>query len=341
MRTVYSCVVDTDPKYARQAVLWAASLLVHGEQEAESLVVHTIGETDPRLTDLLDSWGVEQVQVEPFDSRHPYSNKLVQFATPSLQQAQHVVLCDCDLAFAAPIAPWTKGDRIRARIVQRPWLPLTQWRSIFEAANIRFPRVRVRAGNGQPTLPSFCNGGLYVVPQRLFERVGSNWCQWDRWLLDHAELLGGPLAIFADQVSFTLACEAMGERIDYLPVELNYHSGTRAAAAAARDGRKGFVPRVLHYHSAVGPRGFLFQERIPSMNAATERVNQLIRSLNEIFPVPPSPSEPGADQLSPGEPPDMPGPAEPADLPSPADLMDAPKPAGSAVGAGSLDAGDD
>ena len=34
MRTVYSCVVDTDPKYARQAVLWAASLLVHGEQEA-------------------------------------------------------------------------------------------------------------------------------------------------------------------------------------------------------------------------------------------------------------------------------------------------------------------
>jgi len=81
-------LVDTDPKYARQAVLWAASLLVHGEQEAESLVVHTIGETDPRLTDLLDSWGVEQVQVEPFDSRHPYSNKLVQFATPSLQQAQ-------------------------------------------------------------------------------------------------------------------------------------------------------------------------------------------------------------------------------------------------------------
>ena len=130
----------------------------------------------------------------------------------------------------------------------------------------------------------------------------------------------------------------MGERIDYLPVELNYHSGTRAAA---RDGRKGLVPRVLHYHRAVGPRGFLFQERIPSMNAATERVNQLIRSLNEIFPVPPSPSEPGADQLSPGEPPDMPGSAEPADLPSPADLVDAPKPAGSAVGAGSPGAGDD
>jgi hypothetical protein len=284
MKTVYSCVVDADPKFARQAVLWAASLLVHGEQEADALVVHVVGESDPRLKRLLDCWGVEHVRVEAFDPRHPYSNKLTQFATASLARAEYVVLSDCDIAFAAPIAPWTTGDRMRARIVERPWVPLAQWKVIFEAANLSFPRDRVLAGNGEPTLPSFCNGGLYIIPQALFPRIGSLWCQWDRWLLDHSELMGGPKMIFADQISFTLACAELGQRINYLPIELNFHTGKPPAALLKRDARPGLVPRVLHYHDLVGPRGFLFKERIASMNAATDRINVLIRSLNQLFP---------------------------------------------------------
>ena len=284
MKTVYSCVVDADPKYARQTLLWAASLLIHGGQEAESLVVHTIGERDPRLHEILDSWGVEQVAAEPFDARHPYSNKLVQFATPSLRNADFAVLCDCDLAFAASVARWTRGQRIRARIADRPWLPLEQWRAIFEAADLMLPRGRVLAGNGAPTLPSFCNGGLYMVPRQLFAPIGDLWCRWDRWLLDHAELLGSR-TIFADQVSFALACEDLGYRIDYLPIELNFHTGKSPAALLRRDRRPGLVPIVLHYHDLVGPRGFLFKEKVPSMNAATERINRLVRDLNELYPI--------------------------------------------------------
>ena len=110
MKIAFSCVVDNDPKYARQAVLWAASLLIHGVQDAESLVVHTVGEGEPRLRALLNSWGVDVVQIEAFDARHRYSNKLAQFESASLQNADLVVLCDCDLAFAASISPWLKGE---------------------------------------------------------------------------------------------------------------------------------------------------------------------------------------------------------------------------------------
>jgi hypothetical protein len=294
MSTVFSCVVDAKPKFSRQALLWAASLLIHGEQDADSLVVHTIGECDPLLKELLDNWGVRHVSAAPFDERHPYSNKLVQFATPILQNADFVILCDCDLAFAAPITPWVRGDRIRARIADRPWLTLDQWSAIFEAAGQRFPHHRVRAANGAATLPSFCNGGLYIIPRRVFDQIGDRWSHWDRWLLDHEELLDRRI-IFADQVSFVLACEDLDCRIDYLPIELNFHTGKGQAALSQRDERRGWVPRVLHYHDLVGPRGFLHNEKVPSMNAPIERINQIIRNLNELYPPPEeAPSQDGS-----------------------------------------------
>jgi hypothetical protein len=281
MRAVFSCVVDDKPKHARQAVLWAASLLIYGAQSAESLVVHTVGEGDPELRTLLSSWGIEVVPIKPFDARHPHSNKLAQFETDSLQNAEYIVLCDCDLAFVAPISPWLRGDRIRANIVALPGLPPAQWKMIFAAANLRFPMDRVLAGNGIPTLSAFCNGGLYIIPRALFAQIGSFWAKWDRWLLDRAELMKR-LPILADQISFTLACEELRLTINYLPIELNYHLGPRLESVNG-GGRRNCAPHVLHYHNFVGPRGFLRQTRIASVNAAIERTNELIRCLNQRY----------------------------------------------------------
>lgn len=282
MKIAFSCVVDNDPKYARQAVLWAASLLIHGVQDAESLVVHTVGEGEPRLRALLNSWGVDVVQIEAFDARHRYSNKLAQFESASLQNADLVVLCDCDLAFAASISPWLKGERIRARIAQRPWLAPAQWKAIFATANLSLPTDRVLSVNGAPTLPTFCNGGLYIIPQALFSQLGIAWSKWDRWLLERPELIK-PRETFTDQISFTLACEELGLTIDYLPIELNYPMGPNRAATLKANGRKVGAPRVLHYHDLVGPRGFLHKDKAASVNAAIDRVNELVPCLNELY----------------------------------------------------------
>jgi hypothetical protein len=282
MKAVFSCVVDDKPKYARQAMLWAASLLIYGTQNAESLVVHTVGEGDPELHALLSSWGIDAVQIKPFDARHPHSNKLAQFETASLQNADYVALCDCDLAFVAPISPWLCGERIRANIALRPGPRPAQWKMIFAAANLRFPMDRVLAGNATPTLPTYCNGGLYIIPRALFAQIGGFWAKWDRWLLERAELMKSK-QILADQISFALACEELGLTINYLPIELNYHLGPRLESLKG-GGRRNCAPRVLHYHNFVGPRGFLQQTKIASVNAAIARTNELIRCLNQRFP---------------------------------------------------------
>jgi hypothetical protein len=284
MRTAFSCVVDDDPKYIRQAVLWAASLLVYGEQRAESLVVHTVGQADPGLRHLLDHWGIEMVEVQAFDGRHRYSNKLTQFETASLREADVVVLCDCDLAFTRSVMPWIQGERLRARIAHRPWLRPAQWDAIFASANLRLPTARVRAGNGEWTLPSFCNGGLYMMPRALFDEMGDVWVKWNRWLLERLELLH-PLQMFADQVSFSLACEDLGLRIDYLPVELNYHLGFSPTASPDGDDWWIDVPRVLHYHKRMGPDGYLQGGQIQPVTAAVVQINGLIRCLRDLYPL--------------------------------------------------------
>src|SRR5438552_3050951 len=54
----YSCVVDRDPRFTRQVLVWASSLLTYGGGEASSLVVHTVGECHPECMDILRTWGI-------------------------------------------------------------------------------------------------------------------------------------------------------------------------------------------------------------------------------------------------------------------------------------------
>src|SRR6185295_13803587 len=106
MHIRFSCVIDQKPKYADQAVVWAATLMVYGGQSADSLIIHHVGECEPACKRLFDAWGIETRQVERFDRRHGPSNKLTQLASESLQAADYVVLCDCDMAFCNSISPW-------------------------------------------------------------------------------------------------------------------------------------------------------------------------------------------------------------------------------------------
>ena len=195
MKVTFSCVVDDNPKYARQALLWATSLLIFGHQSADSLVVHTVGEGDPRLRALLSSWGVDVVQVEVFDVRHRYSNKLAQFATTSLLNADYAVLCDCDVAFAGSIIPWLRGERIRARIAQRPWLPPAQWKAIFAAASLKLPTARA-------SCQQRCTDAADVLQRwALYHTANAIWANWHR-MAQVGPLAAGALGVARTAASF-------------------------------------------------------------------------------------------------------------------------------------------
>jgi hypothetical protein len=279
MKVKFSCVMDQPPKFARQALVWAASLLTFGEQEAESLVIHAVEMDDPVYKRIFDSWGIETRIVKRFDVTYPHSNKLNQLESEPLHTADYVVLCDCDIVFCANILPWITGNSIQARTPSYAGLAPTQWGRLFHRANLNLPESRVRALlNDRETLPTYCSGALYIIPQGIFQSLRSVWPKWARWLFERSELVR-PLGTYIDQISLTMSCAELGLKVDLLPVELNfpvrifpsghlYHAGTKTS----------YRPLVMHHHRR-NQRGLLMLTTIPSLNRQIRPINRLIRSI--------------------------------------------------------------
>jgi hypothetical protein len=280
MKVKFSCVVDQHPKFAQQALIWASSLLTYGGQEADSLLIHTVDECDPKYQRIFDSWGIETRIIQRFDPRHPYSNKLTQLDSEPLHAADYVVLCDCDLAFCASITSYLTGNSIRACIAALPGLSFGQWKRLFRTAQLGVPPARVKtAFKGAETLPTYCNGGLLILPQAIFQRLREVWPKWNRWLLERLELIK---PIFTDQISFAMSCVELGLTIDYLPIELNFHTGVDNPQRLFRaTGSMDVHPIVLHYHHHVDEGGFLLPNPIVSVNRQIKKINDLVRLIRE------------------------------------------------------------
>jgi hypothetical protein len=271
----FSCVVDNPPKFAKQALTWAASLLTYGEQGADSLVIHNVGEWDPAYRKIFDAWGVATATVERFDPRHGPSNKLTQLDSDLLHLADYVVLCDCDIAFCGSIMPWISGSAIRACIAALKGLSAERWAYLFWSAGLELPAFRMTMLENAETLPSYCNGGLLIIPQGVFQELREAWPKWNRWALDRANILK---PYFVDQISFAMACEELRLSIDHLPPELNFHTRPLYAhRLRAGTGKTDLEPLVLHYHQRTGEDGLLKKTYMESVDRQIEKINDVIR----------------------------------------------------------------
>jgi hypothetical protein len=244
-------------------------------------VIHTVGESSEDFKEILRRWGIETRVVCSFDPRHPNSNKLAQLESEALHSAEYVVLCDCDIAFCGNISPWIQGDSIRARIASFTGLPSHQWARVFSSAGLGLPAMRVKALlHGLDTLPSYCNGGIYIIPQPVFQRLREAWPRWDRWLLDRRDLIR-PSSAYTDQIAFAMSCEELGMRIDHLPLKLNFDGVSRLQGLLRVTGQAEIQPLVLHYHQ-LDAKGLLRLTGIPSVNRQIRKINDLIRLAERV-----------------------------------------------------------
>ena len=272
---VYSCVTDQSPLSAHQTMIWASTLLTYGGQRADSVIVHAVGSCNPGLARFLGALGIEPVPVQPFDARHPHSNKLVQLESGPLASADYVVLCDCDLAFCGDISGWKSGNTLRARRVGFANLTLEQWSRLYAEAGLERPGETVAAAlDGRQTMPTYCNGGLLIVPNEVFRLLGGAWPRWNRWLLERLSLLS-PFEYFTDQVSLALACAELELEVDELPLDLNCPTQLQLDPQLTA----GLQPIVLHYHKHLDRAGLLLPAGTPTIDYQINRVNELIRSM--------------------------------------------------------------
>jgi trehalose 2-sulfotransferase len=278
---LYSCVVDKPPRITYQSLIWVLTLTRLAGLAPEQLVVHAVEGTDPDHLVLLQSLGVRVVPVARFDERNVYANKLRQLTTGALADASTAVLSDCDLAFAGDIAPFIRGDVIRARAVGAGLPTMQGWRRLISIAGLT---RELRLARSAQTLVWTCvqnlNGGLLVIPRRFHDQLAEAWPRWFGWVLDHGDELAADVNRFAGQVSFGLALIELGLPVGWMPVNTNFpykaadENFPYKAAEATPAGTT--FPLVIHYHKHLTGDGRLKEVGVPAVDEYVAKVNELL-----------------------------------------------------------------
>jgi hypothetical protein len=277
MSVKYSCVMDRPAKFQHQTLLWVLTLLERGGRTAEELVVHAVEGVPRRQIDLLRGLGVHVEVVRRYSAAHPFLNRLRQLESVTLRSAEHVVLCDTDLAFCAPIDRWVGGNRPRLKIVDVANPPLPIWQTLFKAAGFSsLPRAALTSLDGFETYANNCNGGLCILPGAVFAALPAVWPRWVGWVLRQRGILGR-FRTHVFQISFALAMEEMGVEVDLLPLALNFPTNLPIPKLADHD----IDPLVIHYHGNLNFAGRLNPVGLPQVDAAIAATNALMQNCTD------------------------------------------------------------
>ncbi len=278
MQTAISCVIDNAPHFLTQARLLLASLRSAGIRQDDTstvLVVHVPRAMmdDPQL-DLLRQFGAE---IQPYDAfaagPGAYCNKLVQFETGLLRQADRVLLLDADLLFLRDPRPLFDPEAVRAKIVDFPLPPAERWQPLFAAAGFPDPVTAPTDFVPQTRTPARnCNGGAYFLPKAAFVALAEAWPRWSRHCLTQEALLGDRLH-HSDQLGFALAMQELD--LPFRPLSLGDNFPTHLQVH-----EYSHVPpqdiTALHYHSHVDTQGVPAPIKIDWVD------RQLVQGINRI-----------------------------------------------------------
>lgn len=271
-RIAFAAFMDRDAKFELQAFYWARSLIESGTAESPGDIHLFVPESLQAPPEWALRAGIRVVPIAYWDRRHPYCNKLGLWREELFDSYTDVCFTDSDLFFVRrPQLPLTDGIAAAVVDLENPrWPKLTE---VFAAAGLPVPEpvpVRWSDNPDHVTAPTNCNGGFYLVSQRLIGPLGSAWSRWARWLLDNPSI-ASPLGAHVDQVALCLALSEVERAITPLPGSVNVptHLGQLPGIFSN-------PPTVLHYHSHFDNKGNLCATGTAAVDAAVADANRMI-----------------------------------------------------------------
>jgi hypothetical protein len=207
-RTIFSFVMDNDPRFAYEAWHLARSLIEHCGGDPSSIHVQCLPEVNARRRRLFGEFGCHLHEIARFgDGR--YCNKLNQLENLRELAFDRVVLLDTDMIATSDLRPFLGGAAIQAKIVDRAKPPLATLEAIAAAAGLsKWPAICEVDASGDLTFEAHCSGGFYSIPKELCAELSERWRRWALWLLanmDPPRRVGRENHV--DQISFWLAVQ--------------------------------------------------------------------------------------------------------------------------------------
>jgi hypothetical protein len=244
--TIFSCVVDADPRFAYGAYHLARSLIEHCCDDPADIHVHFTGEVSNAIRSVFLDLGCSVHGIQRFgDGR--CCNKIAQLENLEAYDFAHVVLLDTDTIALADLRPYVTKGALMGKVVDLPNPSVGALKEIAHRAGMRVlpSLVTVDAGNDQTYLGN-CNGGFYSIPKSLCQLVAKEWRRWACWLLDNIEPLKreGKQA-HVDQVAMWLAIHMAKIPYEAAPSNLNYYVHFTGEHRCLDPG---FGIVLLHYH---------------------------------------------------------------------------------------------
>jgi len=245
-RTIFSFVIDTDPKFAYQGYHLARSLIENCGAEASAVHAQCTPEVSPATRRLFAGLGCT-LHDAPRVGDGRYCNKVGQLDNLLAHDFGRAVLLDTDMIAVADLRPYLGGAALQAKPVDlsNPSLDALEevaWRAGMPKLP---PRIATDAEDAETYLGN-CNGGLYAIPKALCPEVAAAWRHWTLWLLANAD----PLAregkeAHLDQVAMWLVINMGQIPFQAAPSNINYFTHMATEHRHLDPSRE---IALLHYH---------------------------------------------------------------------------------------------
>jgi hypothetical protein len=277
MRVAFSCVVDAQPKFEWQGLLWAQSLLRNAGARPEDLFVHCMAGVTKSFREAMGRMNVRAVDIQPFDGGHAYCNKIQQCFSGVFNGYDKVILLDADLYFLAPPRIPDSG-LVAGKIVDMPNPPLVMLRALYEEAHVQAPEeisVDCALSADEKTFKHNLNGGYYVIDAGILDDLGRLWKKHALWLVDRIDRLG-TYSAHVDQIAMSLSLSELRPAFSLLSAQANFpvHLPVERLSVLSPS-----PIDALHYHWHVLPSGAIKTTGLPLIDEAIAKANEGIAAI--------------------------------------------------------------
>ena len=267
-----ACVGDHDPRFEHQVLRLVATAVDFGRISPRDIVVGWVGHKPVRIS-ALQQLGISTPSIPSHATRPRHCNKLSLIENivsgPLLSGRTHLLLLDCDIAFAAPIDPnVVHGGQISGRVVGYANPPMDVWKTILDRCGLTsVGATRTAFDEASLTPYENLNGGVLSFPTSALTNLLRRWTHWADWAVEHRDFLG-KWSFFTDQIALALAQMECGSIPRHLPLEYNLAWNTpRSLLEGIRS------PILLHYHDKTA-NGRLMEAGHITLDEVITRINE-------------------------------------------------------------------
>lgn len=252
-KVAYSCFVDSKPKFEKEVVRWAWSLVELADVAPVDIYITCEPEISNDLRKVFTRFpGINIFYRSCFTEISRPANKWLQLEALQSALAEdytHIVLSDCDKVFAEFSEEWC-DDSVRAcKFIPRPTFSIFEdIFSLYFGSKPRFTMERPDQQDPKKDGRSYVNnhnGGLVIIPRDKLALITVSWRKWIDNLLDDIEILQSNSRNL-DQVALALVMHEVNSDIKFLPQTLDL--GPNISAVSPHVLAKGSGQLVLHIH---------------------------------------------------------------------------------------------